>query len=199
MLARARALGLLRDGGEVSVDSTGLETRHASQHYRYRRARDPGVNVQLPDWPKMTWTLDNRSHLIVGAWVGRGPGYDAPTFEPAVRQAGEHLQAALLLADSGFDSERNHRIAREALGVSRSLIALNPRSHGRRPAKTRHRRQMQRHPARRRYGQRWQIESGVSQHKRRFGSALRGHRRAAQDRECLLRVLVHNLAIVPLS
>jgi len=60
VLDRARALGLFRDGRDSSVDSTGFETRHASQHYRYRRARDRGVDVDMPDWPKMTWVVDNR-------------------------------------------------------------------------------------------------------------------------------------------
>jgi hypothetical protein len=192
----ARGLRLLLPNAEVSVDSTGLETHHASQHYRYRRARDPGVEVAMPDWPKMTWAVDNRSHLIVGTWVGRGPSYDFRTFEPAVRQAAEHLRIAVLTADSGFDAEYNHRIAREDLGVGRTLIALNPRSTGAPLPGTRYRRQMKRRPCPRKYRQRWHIESTVSQHKRRFGSALRSRSNAAQSRECLLRILVHDLAIV---
>jgi hypothetical protein len=195
ILDRARALGLLRDDGVISADSTGLETRHVSYYYRYRRARDPGVAVDMPDWPKMTWVADHATHLIAGVWVGRGPSYDAPTLEPALRQAAEHLRAALLLADSGFDSEQNHRIAREDLGIARTLIALNHRGSDGVP-RGRYRREMYHRPGRRLYGQRWQIESTISQHKRRFGSALRARRLDAQNRECLLRVLVHNLAIV---
>lgn len=198
MLDRARALGLFRDGRDSSVDSTGFETRHASQHYRYRRARDRGVDVDMPDWPKMTWVVDNASHLIAGVWAGRGPSYDFPTLEPALRQATEHLRAALLLADSGFDSEHNHRVAREDLGIARTLIALNSRGH-RGPPKGKYRRQVHRRPGRAVYGQRWQIESTVSQHKRRFGSALRARSVDAQRTECLLRVLLHNLAIVRAS
>jgi hypothetical protein len=198
VLARARALGLLCDGGVISVDSTGFESHHASQHYRYRRARDPHTLVAMPDHPKMTWVVDNDSHLIGGVWVGRGPSYDFGTLEPALRQAMGHLRAAALLADSGFDSEHNHRVAREELGIPRTLIDLNRRGFST-PPKTRYRRQMHRRPGRRLYGQRWQIESAVSQHKRRLGSALRARSRDAQHRECLLRVLVHNLAIVQLS
>ena len=192
--ARARRLGLLRDGGTASADSTGMESRHASRHYQYRRARDPGVEVAMPDWPKVTWVLDNDSYLIGGAWAGRGPSYDAPTLSPALRLAAEHMRPAVLLADSGFDSEKNHRLARE-LGVRRTLIALNRRGHAGEPG-TRYRRQMHRHPNRRLYGQRWHIEGSVSQHKRRFGSALRTRRPDAQRRECLFRVLLHNIALL---
>lgn len=152
----------------------------------------------MPDYPKMTWVVDNASHLIAGVWVGRGPGYDTRTLEPALRQAAEHLRAAALLADSGFDAESNHRLAREELGIARTLIALNRRGHTGVP-RAKYRREMHRRPNRRRYGQRWQSESAISQHKRRFGSALRSRRPEAQRIECLLRVLTHNLAIVARS
>lgn len=197
-MGRARMMSLLQDGATISVDSTGLETHHASQHYRYRRARDPAVDVCMSDWPKMTWVVDNASHLIAGVWVGRGPSYDAPTFQPALRQAAEHLHAAILLADSGFDSEANHRLAHEELGIAQTLIALNRRGSQRVPTGT-HRRRMHHRPARRLYGQRWHVESTVSQHKRRFDSALRARRPQAQQRECLLLVLVHDLAVVQVS
>ncbi|MCI0755760.1 transposase, partial [Teichococcus vastitatis] len=46
------------------------------------------------------------------------------------------------------------------------------------------------------YHQRWHIESGFSQHKRRLGSALRARGHQAQQRELILRVLTHNLMIL---
>jgi hypothetical protein len=41
------------------------------------------------------------------------------------------------------------------------------------------------------YHQRWRIESGVSQYKRRLGSALTARKHQAQRRELILRVLTH--------
>lgn len=179
----------------MSIDSTGLESGHASLHYRYQRARDPGVSVRMPDFPKVTWALDNDSYLILGDCIGRGPGYDAPTLAPAVRAAVQHVKPALLLADSGFDSEANHRIAREECGIGRSVIALNNRGHSG-PPKTRFRREMQRCPRQRAYRQRSHVESGVSQHKRRLGSELKARIPVAQAHECRLRHIVHNLALL---
>jgi hypothetical protein len=46
------------------------------------------------------------------------------------------------------------------------------------------------------YGNRWQVESVISRHKRLLGSALRSRNYAAQKRECLLRVLTHDLMIL---
>ncbi|GEM_PF-1735553 len=46
------------------------------------------------------------------------------------------------------------------------------------------------------YKQRSQIESIFSRHKRLMGSALRGRTETSQKRECLYRVLTHNLMIL---
>jgi hypothetical protein len=48
----------------------------------------------------------------------------------------------------------------------------------------------------RKYGQRWQAESGFSRHKRRLGSALTTRNDTTQRREMLLRVPTHNLMIL---
>jgi hypothetical protein len=48
----------------------------------------------------------------------------------------------------------------------------------------------------RKYGQRWQAESGFSRHKRRLGSALTTRNETTQRCEMLLRVLTHNLMIL---
>ncbi len=109
-----------------------------------------------------------------------------------------------VLADAAFDSEENHRLAREDLGARSTVIPLNRRNRGRKWPKTRYRRQMvkrfRRKPRgsrhRRVYGQRWQVESAFSRHKRLLGSALRGRSDASRERECYLRVLTHNLMIL---
>jgi transposase len=119
-------------------------------------------------------------------------------------------QAALVLdwdrvlADAAFDAEEHHRYAREELGVRSTVIPLNRRGHGRKWPKTKYRRPMvkrfrkkpkgSRH--RRVYGPRWQVESAFSRHKRRLGCALGARSDAARQRECLLRVLTHNLMLL---
>lgn len=46
------------------------------------------------------------------------------------------------------------------------------------------------------YGQRWQVETVFSMIKRNFGSALRARKYWSQNREMLLLVLTHNIAII---
>ncbi len=48
----------------------------------------------------------------------------------------------------------------------------------------------------RKYRQRWQVESAFSRHKRRLGAALRARTDLAQEQECWLRVLTHNIMLL---
>ena len=68
----------------AAVDSTGLETRHASAHFRRRVGRTETTHAA---WPKLTAVFHTASHLIVGAVPARGPSQDLPDFAPAVRRS----------------------------------------------------------------------------------------------------------------
>ncbi|MFC4170249.1 transposase [Teichococcus aestuarii] len=81
-------------------------------------------------------------------------------------------------------------------GIGRSIIALNRRNTGRRWPKTLCRHALRQHFPRPIYNQRWRIENGFSQHKRRLGSALTARGHQAQRRELVLRVLTRNLMIL---
>jgi Transposase DDE domain len=138
------------------------------------------------------------SHLFCGAFVSEGPTQDSPQFRPALAATAGRVGWRELFADAGYDAEHNHTFAREALGVARTVIALNRRSAGRKWPTTSqpHRRAMKRRANREGAGQRWQIESAFSQHKRVLGSSLRARRPGAREREVYLRVLTHNLMLL---
>jgi hypothetical protein len=55
---------------------------------------------------------------------------------------------------------------------------------------------MKRRAVRRGYGQRWQVESAFSRHKRVLGAALRARTWAMQKWECRMRALTHNLLLL---
>ena len=108
------------------------------------------------------------------------------------------------MADAGYDAEDHHAWPRDVLGVRATVIPLCRRSHGRKKPKTKYRAQMVRRfkkkppksTYKRVYGQRWQIESGFSRHKRRLGDALSARTWTNQKKEVLLRVLTHNLMLL---
>jgi transposase len=196
ILERARSAELIDASPTAAVDATGLETHHVSEHFGKRRGDGKRLGHRQRAWPKLTAVLHTHSHLIVGAVTGVGPSQDSPDFTPVMRQAASILSFSTVLADAGYDAEHNHRLCREELGVTRSVIALNRRNTGRRWPKTSYRRALRRRFPRALYHQRWHIESGFSQHKRRLGSALTARGHQAQRRELILRVLTHNLMLL---
>jgi DDE family transposase len=195
VFADAHRLELIDQKPEAAIDATGLSATTRSAHYA-RRLRDGNRRYRVPKHPKLTLVCHTTTHLIAAALSGVGPGYDFPLFEPAMLKAAWNLPIDRLLADSGYDSEANHCMAREGLGIRSTVIALNPRNRGRRWPKARYRRQMKRRFHRRKYGQRWQAESVFSRLKRRLGSCLRGRSDEARDRETYLKVLTLNLMIL---
>jgi transposase len=197
---RAKDRGLIGAKPEAAIDATGLESRHTS-HYFFKRA---GRRHSARLWTKLTVVCDTQSHFFTAATVTTAPGNDSPQLRPAMRQASLAVTWDRLLADAAFDSEENHRLCREDLGVRSTVIPLNRRNQGRKWPKTRYRRQMKRRfrkkprssRYKRVYGQRWQAESAFSRHKRRLDSALRGRSDESRERECYLRVLTHNLMLL---
>jgi hypothetical protein len=182
------------------VDGTGLESRHTSRYFFQRAGRRHTSRL----WTKLTVAVDTVSHFIAGATVSAGPSNDSPQLRPVMAQASLVVTWDRLLADTAFDSEAHHRYGREDLHIRSTVIPLNRRGQGRQWPKTPYRRQMvkrfrkkprgSRH--RRVYGQRWQVESAISRHKRRLGSSLGGRSDASRERESYLRVLTHDLMLL---
>ena len=194
----AAAAGLLAGRGPtVAVDSTGLETRHVSAHYRGTRRRTGRRGRPRACYPTLTIATHTASHLIAGAVTGTGPAPDFAAFAPVMRQAAAVMpRIGAVVADAGFDAEPVHQLCRGPLGIRRTAIRLNPRRRLRTWPTTRYRRAMRRHFPRRLYRRRQQVESVFSRTKRRLGSALTARRPATQCEEIILRVLTHNLLLL---
>jgi transposase len=104
-----------------------------------------------------------------------------------------------VVADAGYDSEDNHRLAR----LEMNLASIIPPKSGRptsKPASEPLRREMQNRFAvnadKAVYAQRWQIETVNSMIKRNLGSALRARTPIRRRHELLLRVLTHNIMLL---
>ena len=149
--------------------------------------------------PKLSLAVASSCHLILAAKAHLGNGSDAPDFEELLRRSSKRASVRAVVADSGYDSEANHRMAREELKV-RSII---PPGIGR-PTSNLPRGRWRRHMAKRfarkadkkLYGQRSQSETVNSMLKRNQGSALRSRTPERQKKEMLLRALTHNIALL---
>ena len=188
-------MGLLDEDDELaSVDSTGLETRHVSEHYRYRTAQTQRKHRKFP---KFAEVIDARSHLALAAWCGRGPAPDQPHLRAIARAAAMRHGFKALVADAGYDGESHQRYLHERLGV----IGIIP-AHAGRPCKDPtqlpggfYRRCLHEHWPTTLYHQRSQSEARVSMHKRRLGSYLTARKRRTQDQQMQLRSIALNFMI----
>ena len=182
----------------AAVDGTGMESRHVSRYYVKRRSgsgdADPARTYS--HFPKVVFVVDCLSHMILAAVTGIGPGSDLVQFGQALAQAVKRAVIDTLLADADFDAEWVHQAAR-----SHGMRTIIPAKRGRpsdKPPTGRWRRRMKQRFGgyRRKYGQRWQVETVNSMIKRRLGSALRARKPENQSCEIILRAITHNVMIV---
>jgi Transposase DDE domain len=179
VLERARHDGTCKRRVPLAVvDGTGLESRHVSRYYVKRRSQtgDRDQHITYATYPKVVFVVDCRSHIILAAVPGRGPGSDLVQFRRALGQAVGRARIGTLLADADFDAEWLHQAVR-ALGIRTMIPSTRVQPSGKPPAGRWRRVMRQRFEnLRRTYCQRWQVETVNSMIKRLLGSA-RGPRR----------------------
>ena len=202
----------------LTIDSTCYEPRHRSRHYDRvcrkmqlgdgeKYAKKPGkskreVNLarsrKVRAMPKLALAVSAASHVILAARVHTGNGSDQPDFAPLLKRAHQRVRVYKVVADPGYDSEKNHRIAPEEVKV-RSIIPPRIGRPTTKPPAGRYRRLMHHRFARDAdqtiYGQRSQSETVNSMMKRNFGDALRSIRPKRREQEMLLRALTHNVML----
>ena len=187
-MARRRRVGL------AAADATGFETRHVSPYFLRRAGREGKRTKRYTRYPKLDILTSCRDHLILAACVGQGPGADVTNFPKLIRQAARRVRVVRAAADAGYDSEENHRLAREEYKIRTAI----PPTRGRRPAGLptgKYRRLMKQRFPRRMYRQRWQVEAVFRSMKRRQGSAVHGRSYWARCRDLWLMVLTHNIML----
>jgi hypothetical protein len=129
-------------GSTVAIDSSVYDTHHRSRHYEqrlwhYAAQRKSTANTMRSRSAKRSLKLSvgvcTRCHLSLSGRARTGLGSDAPDFAPLLFDAWRrHPRLRVVLADAGYDSEANHRIARLDMNV-RSLIKTGVGRPGKKP------------------------------------------------------------------
>ena len=192
----------------IAIDSTMYDTHHFTRHYERRRSQHAGgdintINARKSEtarkMPKLAIGVDTRSHLITGVLAKTGLSSDAPDFHDLMIDAWCRWRPRVVLADAGYDSARNHALARDRMGVASWIKARVGRPTNK-PPTDRHRRHMRRKlkgsQAGKPYGQRAQVETVMSMLKRNLGGHLRSRTRFGREMEMRLKAVVHNLMVV---
>ena len=182
-----------------AMDSTGLDLGQRSLYYVRRRSATSKrwQRVAYSRYAKLEASFACDTHLLTGVLVSRGPSVDVDRFVPLLNATLANVQLGSMLADAGYDSEPNHRYAREKCGV-KSFIPPKIGRPTTKPPTGRYRRQMKQRLNKTygRYGQRWQAETGFSMIKRRIATSVRGHTYWSQCRELMLIAITYNIMLL---
>jgi len=206
----------------LTLDSTCYERHHRSKHYervcrkmklgegeKYGKAskKQPQTPDQINrrrsrtvrEIPKLALAVASSCHAILAARSHIGNRSDNPDFEPLLYHSWRRAKVRTVVADAGYDSEKNHRIARLDMNV-RSIIPPRIGRPSDSPPQGRYRRLMKQRFSRKadqkQYGQRSQSETVNSMMKRNFGEALRSIKPQRRKKELLLRSLTHDIMLL---
>src|SRR5439155_1106183 len=120
----------------LTIDSTCFERRHRSRHYdrvcRKMKLIDGQKYANRPvkpdpdevnrsrsrkvrQLPKLALAVASGCHLILSAAAHIGNGSDGPDFDPLPYRSWRRAGVRMVVADAGYDSVTNHRIARRGM------------------------------------------------------------------------------------
>lgn len=182
-------------GTTVAADATGLETSTASTYY-IKRLEQFGIKHPRRAWVKSSVLVDIPRRFIVAQEVSMGPQNDGPALRALLTSAQHLLPIGLVLADAGYDSERNHQFIRQVIGAQSVIPAKRGKAtwhiHGIRA-------EMRACFPTTVYRQRALVEAVFSALKRKLGAFLSGRSLASQLKQATLLGVVYNLYRLRLS
>lgn len=170
----------------AAMDATGLETTTASAHFQCRRGG------QRRKWVKLSTVVLCGSLLPVGLVMGWGPTNDKCQAGELIAKARTAAVPEKVYADAGYDAEWIHVQCREEWGVESVIKPACHRADGKlgglwRSGMTKN------YLKRKKYGQRWAVESFFSGLKRTTGSMLTSRQPKQLLAEAAFRVLAYTL------
>jgi len=184
----------------AAIDSTGLECGHISPYFlaRLHNGKIPHRNTRLTKWPKFAIIADTKTHIILTALSTYGPSSDSGHFKKALELLPNECFIEKLLADAGYDSEKNHVLANEHYGI-KTVIPPKIGCPRKSLPKKFYRRDMATNFDYDSYRQRSQVETVISMIKRNLGDTLLGRSEQSRNSEMLLLAITHNIMVILLS
>lgn len=180
---------IAKGGTTVAADATGLETSSASTYY-IKRLQQFGIQRPRRAWVKSSLLVDVPQRFIVAQEVSMGPENDGPALRALLTSAQHLLPIGLVLADAGYDSERNHQFIRQVIGAHSVIPAKRGKATWRVCGV---RAEMRAAFPAALYHQRALVEAVISALKRKIGAFLPGRSLAAQLKQAALLGVVYNL------
>lgn len=171
----------------LAVDATGLHVEDGSFHYRKRC----GLTTKTRKNVKLSACIDTNSQIVTSVKIRKGDAGDNRDFIGLVKKSAKIKPVKIVVADKGYDDEKNHVFCHEKIGAEciippRNKTKKKHRTHGYYRKKLRH------GYSKRKYHQRSKIESVFFVIKRLFGAILYSKSWHTQKIEVLCRIIAYN-------
>lgn len=142
---------------------------------------------------KQTIAIETRKQLIVAVKFRRGPSGDSPDFIWTLKKVrAAELPVKLVVADKGYDAERNHEYAQDVLGA-RTAIPVRAASRPKIKLRGKRRRRQRKCFDQSGYNShRPKVETVFSVEKRRMGSIVLARNTSQQHKELIFRAFSYN-------
>jgi len=183
----------------LAVDSTGFSSTAASYYYtrtlelRTGERGRPRNRRPIRHHIKQTMAVETRRQLIAAVKFRYGPANDSPDFIPVLRKVRLANQPVrLVVADKGYDSERNHEYAWRSLGA-RAVMPLRWGGTPRIWIKGQYRRKQLKDFDTEAYHQRAIVETVHSVEKRKMGDIVLARGACQQHKELIFRAFAYNV------
>jgi len=179
----------------LGVDSTGFKLTKASfSYYTIVLKRNKGKTVKrIKKHLKAALIVELRKQLIVAQKLRRGPANDVKDFIPLLKKACKVSPIKRAIGDKGYDSEENHRVASEELGVEDTIIPTRNEDVPAWKTKGKYRKELKKKGYRKEdYNQRNMNETLFSVMKRLFGEAVTSRKTGMQNKEMILKMNAYN-------
>jgi hypothetical protein len=175
----------------IGIDATGFKSAF-SQYYGNRTAASPNNIARRRTFIKNTISAETNSQLICRVKIRHSYCHDNIDFIPVLSSISKAISISLVIADKGYDDEKNHWFARECLRADSIIPARFSdvpvwKTHGR------YRKQMKRGYNKQLYHQRNKVETIFSVIKRMFGEYIRSKMIRTKNREMAFRCIAYNM------
>jgi hypothetical protein len=175
----------------VAIDSTGYKDRHTSSYYAWRIVGRGIEKTPHRRFMKNSIAVDTDRQAIIAERIHKSGVPDMVDFVPLLGKTAKVVKINNVTADKGYDSEANHRFAREEIGAF-SIIppkTWDPgyKTHGK------YRKQLRRNFPSKLYHRRNMIETVNSVQKRKFGDELRSRLWYMRKKEMKVINVVYNV------
>lgn len=172
---------------KLAVDSTGLHVEDGSFHYRQRL----GLSTETRKNVKLSAAVDTQTQIVTAVKLRKSKANDNKDFIPLVKKSAKVKPVKIVVADKGYDAEKNHEFCHEKIGAE-CIIPLRNMTKKKHRTKGHYRKKLRHGYSKKKYHQRSKIESVFFVIKRLFGAILYSKKWHTQKTELLCKIIAYN-------